>query len=276
MRHRILKEYDPKPGVSISTLAYEYPAAYVVPEHSHDSDQVIYATRGVMEISAGHSLWLTPPHLAVWVPARTRHQIRMSGVVSMRTLYLRRGLATRPPDGCGVLHVSPLLRELIVEAVRTGQLRVKNHLHCALRDLIVSQLQNARPVPMLLTLPRDMRALAVAKAFMANHANAPSLHALCKKAGVSARTIERAFQREIGSTFKFWRRQARLMKGIELLVEGCSVKETAAEVGYRQPSAFVELFRRTFGMTPRTWASTMQAHDNEGFKRTDRSSESPE
>jgi transcriptional regulator GlxA family with amidase domain len=190
----------------------------------------------------------------------------MSGVVSMRTLYLRRGLATRTPGGCGVLHVSPLLRELIVEAVRTGQLRVKNHLHCAPRDLIVSQLQNALPVPMLLTLPKDTRALAVAKVFMANQANAPSLHALCKKVGVSARTVERVFQREIGTTFEFWRRQARLMKAIELLVEGHSVKETAAEVGYRQPSAFVESFRRTFGMTPRTWASAMHGHDNSAYK----------
>jgi hypothetical protein len=34
------------------------------------------------------------------------------------------------------------------------------------------------------------------------------------------------------------------MKGIELLVAGRSVKTVAAEVGYRQPSAFVELSGR--------------------------------
>src|SRR6266481_5969385 len=65
MRHTHLRQYDPRAGVSISTLAYEYPAGHKVPEHAHGSDQLIYATRGVMEISAGHSLWLTPPHLAV-------------------------------------------------------------------------------------------------------------------------------------------------------------------------------------------------------------------
>ena len=31
------------------------------------------------------------------------------------------------------------------------------------------------------------------------------------------------------------------MKGIELLVGGASVKEAAFAVGYRQPSAFVEM-----------------------------------
>jgi AraC-like DNA-binding protein len=53
----------------------------------------------------------------------------------------------------------------------------------------------------------------------------------------------------------------RLMKGIELLVAGGSVKTVAAEVGYRQPSAFVELFRQTLGMTPRAWVAALEAQD---------------
>jgi AraC-like DNA-binding protein/mannose-6-phosphate isomerase-like protein (cupin superfamily) len=261
MRHRGLRQYDPKTGVSISTLAYEYPAGHNVPEHAHGSDQLIYATRGVMEISAGQSLWLTPPNLAVWIPAGTRHRIRMPGAVSMRTLYLRRGLLPRAPEICTVLHVSPLFRELVVEAVRIGQLRTANHLHCALRDLILSQLRNASPVPMFVRLPEDSRALGVAEAFIANQADAPSLDALCRKVGLSVRTLQRTFRREVGTSFEFWRRQMRLMKGIELLVAGGSVKTVAAEVGYRQPSAFVELFRQTLGMTPRAWVAALEAQD---------------
>jgi len=262
MRHFAPNQYDPKPGVSISTLAYEYPAGYNVPEHAHDSDQLIYATRGVMEVSACQRLWLTPPHLALWIPARTRHRIRMPREVSMRTLYLKRGLVPGAPEVCTVIHVSPLFRELVVEAVRIGHLRMKNRLHCALRDLIVSQLQNASPVPMFVALPQDSRALGVAQAFIANQADTPSLDAMCRRVGVSVRTIQRTFSREVGTTFEFWRRQMRLMKGIELLVEGCSVKVVAAEVGYRQPSAFVELFRQTLGMTPKAWASALHGKEN--------------
>jgi len=262
MRHRALREYDPKAGVSISTLAYEYPAGYSVPEHAHGSDQLIYATRGVMEISAGRSLWMTPPNLAVWIPAGTRHRIRMPGAVSMRTLYLRRGLLPRAPQVCTVLHVSAFFRELVVEAVRIGKLRTTNHVHCALRDLIVSQLRNASPVPTFVSLPEDSRALGVAEAYIANQADAPSLDALCRKVGVSVRTIQRIFRKEVGTSFEFWRRQVRLMKGIELLVAARSVKTIAAEVGYRQPSAFVELFRQTLGMTPRSWVTALEAQDS--------------
>jgi len=54
----------------------------------------------------------------------------------MRTLYIRRGLATKLPATCTVLHIKPLLKELIVETVRIRELRSRNRLHCALRDLL--------------------------------------------------------------------------------------------------------------------------------------------
>ena len=75
----------------------------------------------------------------------------------MRTLYLRRGLLPRAPEICTVLRVSPLFRELVVETVRIGQLRTTNHVHCALRDLIVCQLRNASPLPTFVRLPPGIR-----------------------------------------------------------------------------------------------------------------------
>jgi AraC-like DNA-binding protein len=257
MRQAILDYYDPKPGTSISTLAYEYPPAFHVPEHAHGADQVIYATRGAMEVSAGQSFWLIPPQFAVWIPARTTHSIRMPGAVSMRSLYLRRGLAAKLPATCAVLHVTPLLRELIVEAVRIGCLLARNRMHRALRDLVVAHLENASPVPTSLTLPKDPRALAVARALIANQALNPSLLSLCAAAGVSVRTIERLFRGEVGADFATWRRQARLMRAVELLAAGGLVKQAAFATGYRQPSAFVEMFRRTFGSTPKAWAAEL-------------------
>ncbi len=261
MRQSIVTDYDPRPGISISTLAYEYPADFHVPEHAHGADQLIYATSGLMEVSAGRRLWLIPPQFAVWIPARTRHQIQMRGSVSMRTLYLRRGLAHDLPDKCAVFHILPLLRELVVEVVRIGQLRTRNRLHCSLKDLLVSQLQNAPSVPTFVILPADRRALAVARTLMENQAAGSPLQILCSNVGVSVRTLERIFRREVGVTFEEWRRQVRLMKAIEQLVGGCTVKEAAFRVGYRHPSNFVEMFRQTLGATPKVWLSMIRRSD---------------
>jgi AraC-like DNA-binding protein len=249
MRHSI----EPGPGVLISSFSYDYPPACLVPEHAHKSDQLIYATRGVMEVTVQQSFWIIPPQFALWVPARTRHKIRMSGAVSMRTLYLRPGTADKMPNRCAVLHVTPLLRELIVEAVRLGQLRSRVALHAALKAIIVANLHTAMSVPTQLRIPEDRRAAAVAAAAMADPVNNRSFKALCDNAGASTRTIERVFQRELGISFEAWRRQARLMKAIELLVAENSVKETAYQVGYRQTGAFVTMFRNTFGKTPKAW-----------------------
>ena len=102
MRHGLITEYDPGRGILISTLAYEYPRGYHVEEHAHGSDQLVYAIRGVLQVSAGPGLWLIPNHFAIWIPARTPHSIDMPGPVSMRTLYMRSGLAAGLPPTCAV------------------------------------------------------------------------------------------------------------------------------------------------------------------------------
>ncbi len=186
----------------------------------------------------------------------------MPGPVLMRTLYLRKDLAARSEPRCAVLHVTPLLRELIVETVRVGQLRMRVRYECALRDMLITQLQNASPMPISVTLPREKRALTVAQAILQNPGEPKSMAALCADIGVSVRTIERAFLKEVGADFESWRRQVRLKKAVELLVSGCSVKEVAWQIGYCQSSAFVQLFRRTFGTTPKAWISALETISN--------------
>ncbi len=258
LRQALTKDYDPGRGVLIATLSYEYPRGFNVPVHQHGSDQLIYATSGVMEISAGQSVWLIPPHFAIWIPARTTHSILMLSAVSMRTLYLRAGVAARMPKSCVVLHVTPLLRELIVETVRIRKLRERNGLHRSLRDVLVFQLKNASPMPTSVTIPNDPRARLIADRVIGNLKKRESLAKMSASAGASVRTIQRVFHREVGSNFEVWRRQVRLMKAVDLLVSGYSVKQTSYALGFSQPTAFVQMFREVLGATPRAWVQSLQ------------------
>ena len=210
-----------------------------------------------MEVSSGQNLWKIPPHFGLWIPARVPHHIRMPEAVSMRTLYLRPG-RNGLPASCTVLHVGALLRELIIEIVRLGQLRFRNRIECALRDLLVAELERASPVPTGVMLPKDQGACSITQKVIENPACPISLKSMCVSSGVSVRTLERIFHREVGTDFECWRRQMRLMKAIELLVAGHRVKEVAFSVGYQHPSAFVALFRSTFGITPKAWISALE------------------
>jgi len=118
---------DLKPA--ITTLSRNYLAGHVVPLHFHERDQVVYASRGVMTVGTRSGTWVVPPHRAVWIPAETPHTIVMSGLVAMRTLYLKPCLAKRLPRDCCVINISTLLKELILYA-------------CALRTLIYRKNKN--------------------------------------------------------------------------------------------------------------------------------------
>ena len=255
---QILTEYDPKGRTAVATLAYEYPKGYQVPEHAHGSDQLIYAIRGLMQVSSGSGTWVIPPHFALWISARKHHRLSMSSEVSMRTLYLRPGLVSRFENLCCVLHVTSLLREVILEIVASGKLRSNNDYERALCNVLTHCLHKASPLPTMVTMPIDRRAIKVAQAVLAQPGAPRKLVSLCAQAGASVRTIQRLFKNEAGIDFETWRRQVRLMKAIELLISGNSVKKTAFEVGYQQPSAFVELFRSVFGATPKVWVSTLR------------------
>src|SRR5262245_26335698 len=262
MRHRlesqaIVTENDPGAGVSIATFAHEYPRGSRVALHAHGSDQLIYASRAVMELGSGRNLWLIPPHFGLWIPARTSHHIRMSESVSMRTLYLRPGLLRRWAI-CTVFHVGPFLRELIFEIVAVGRLRARSHVERAFRDILIAQLQKASAVPTGVGLPRDGRANNVARAVLDMPARRSSLAVLSASAGLSVRTVQRVFRKEVGMDFETWRRQVRLMKAVELLVAGRNVKEAAFGVGYQESKALVVLFRETFGLTPKAWITAIE------------------
>jgi AraC-like DNA-binding protein/mannose-6-phosphate isomerase-like protein (cupin superfamily) len=251
----IVTENDPGRGVSVATFGNEYPRGFHLAPHAHLSDQLMYASSGVMQVSAGRRVWTIPPRFGLWIPAGTVHQITMPEQVSMRTLYLRPHVFDRWTT-CTVLHVRPFLRHLIIEIVGNGGLRARRTLDRAFREILVAELGKASALPIGVTLPGDPRASAVAHAVLGRGEFKSPLASLCHSAGVGVRTLQRIFRKELGMDFETWRRQVRLMKAIERLAGGESVKEAAFHVGYREASALVALFRVTLGMPPKAWMSS--------------------
>jgi AraC-like DNA-binding protein len=244
--------FDPQGDLrsQITTLAHEYPAGHTIPLHFHDRDQLVFASRGVMTVRTDDGAWVVPTHRAVWIPGAVAHTITMSGVVSMRTIYLKRRLARSLPRDCSVVHVSALLKELILHACVLGSLNRAVRLHRPLIRLIVDQLQALSMVPLQLPNPSDPRALRIAKILWNDPSDRRTLVALCRSAGTSKRTAERLFQEDVGMTFVKWRQQLRLMQAMRLLAEGAKVTHAALESGYRTPSSFISMFRKTLGTTP--------------------------
>jgi AraC-like DNA-binding protein len=234
----------------IRTFCFRHSNGYVIPAHSHDWHQLIYATQGVMSVYTTQGSWVIPPHRAVWVPAGVEHSIAMCGSVLMQTIYLATVLSEALPRGCCAVNVSPLLRELIVHAVSLGMLDRAIPAQARLIGVLLDQIEVLPVMPLQLPMPRDPRARRVAAWLQDHHDAAGLLKQLQKTARCSKRTIERLFMDETGLTFGRWRQQMRLLHALRLLADGQAVTAVALEVGYESPSAFIAMFRRTLGTTP--------------------------
>lgn len=224
-----------------------------IPPHSHRRAQLVYASEGVMTVTTGDGAFVVPPQRAVWLPGGVEHRIDARGRVAMRTLYVGVGAAPDLPRDVCVLHVTPLLRELILAAVDMPQSFAPNSPEHRLMSVIFDQIRALPVAPLALPMPKDRRLKRVADALLDDPADGRGLDHWARIVGASARTLARLFQHETAMSFRAWRQQLRLLRAMEMLAAGQPVTTVALDLGYDSPSAFTAMFRRTLGTTPKRY-----------------------
>jgi AraC-like DNA-binding protein/mannose-6-phosphate isomerase-like protein (cupin superfamily) len=245
---------EQEPFLAVRSLATNYASGYRIESHQHPWHQFLYAISGAMTVSTSQSSWMIPTGRAVFIPAGWAHAIRMWGTVEMRTLFLCPALTGFESAECRVVEVAPLLRELILRVVaRMGldsRVAHDSRMIGLVEDEIKTSLADAADSPLVLPMPGDERALALARYVLEQPLSGDSVDGLAKRHGVARRTLERRFRDETGMSFGMWRQKARLLDSIRLLAEGRSVTDAALDCGYSSVSAFIAAFKGTFGYTP--------------------------
>lgn len=217
--------------------------------------QLLYATRGVMTVFTKEGAWVVPPHRAVWIPAGYLYRLETSGEVAIRSLYLLAG-SRRTARRCSVVNVTPLLRELIVRTNLIGALDAAIPQQRRLIGVIHDELSTLKSVPLQLPIPRDRRAARFATLAASERGEKQPVTVLLREAGISRRTLERIFRAETALSLGQWLRRQKLLHALKLVAAGESVKSIALELSYSNPSAFVAMFRRELGQTPKRYFET--------------------
>ena len=240
------------PRWSAVGYARDYRDGHNVDRHSHRRAQLLYASAGVMRVTADHGTWIVPPQQAVWLPAGTVHEVDAVGPLTMRSLYVH--VDPGADDGllrdCCVVAVSPLLRELILRVAGFEVTGPPSPMQRRVLAVLADELRALEPEPLHLPLPRDRRLKAVTDRLAADPGDGRALAGWARVAGASERTLARLFLRETGLSFGAWRQRLRLLAAIARLAEGQAVTAVAFDLGYDSPSAFIAMFRRTLGATP--------------------------
>jgi AraC-like DNA-binding protein len=246
----------PESGIQVRPYAVGFTQPYKFDRRRYDWDGLVYASEGVMTIQTAKGSWVVPPHRAVWVPAGVEHSTEVSAGLSLRTLYFRPRLLKALPRDCCVVNIPPLLRELILHTVEIGMLNRTIPAHARLIGVLRDQIEILGAVPLQLPRPTEPRARRVAEMLSANPEDRSSLELIAKRVGASPRTIQRLFQAQTKMAFGKWRERLRLLHALRLLAANEPVTNVALDLGYASTSAFIAMFKRAFGTTPRRYFST--------------------
>lgn len=248
MKNVSLSTHDatPRDVVGIGT---DYTPGQLLDTHQHRRAQFLYGATGLMEVGTDDGAWVVPPHCGVWIPAHKPHSVRMVGV-STRSLYIEPAVAPRAAERCEVLPVSPLLRQLLLEAVDAPALYEVNGRDGLVMRLALAEIGRAAPLPFFAPLPADPALRALCAAFLRQPHIRSRATDWAAQQHQSERTFTRFFRAQTGMSFGEWRQQACLLAALGGLAEGRSVTHVALELGYDSPGAFSTMFRRRLGVSP--------------------------
>lgn len=221
--------------------------------HTHPRGQVLYAIKGVMIVRSEAGSWVVPPSRALWLTAGLAHEVKMSGEVKIRTVFIDATQISSLPAATCVINVSPLLRELIVAAVLVPSDYREGGRDERLMRLLVDELRVSDVLPLHLPIPGDARIRLICEALIENPAETSTAARWARRLGVTSKTVHRLFGKETGMTFAQWREQARLLFALRKIASGERIIDVATDCGYASQSAFTAMFRRHFGTTPSTF-----------------------
>ncbi len=237
----------------ITGMAANYPHGYNIAKHKHLRSQFLYATQGVMVVETKEGRWVVPPTKGVWLQAHVEHTVSMRGKVSMRTLFIDPDAILGLPEKDCVLEVSPLLRELVLEASR---LPLDYDIRSRDGQLMKLLLGEFSRIPILsiqpfhLPWPADERLEQVCIQITRQPADLTTANQWADLLAMSTKTFQRRFKSHTGITFGQWRQLARLLLSLESLAQGTPIIQVALEHGYGSQSAYTAVFKRHFGVTP--------------------------
>lgn len=230
-----------------------YPRGHRIRPHWHSRAQFIFAVEGTMRVRTPRHAWIVPPSRALWVPSLTVHEIRMYGVVEMRSLYVSDAAGAGMPSTCVVLNVTPLLRELVLRAVALPAGYDEDGDDGLLMRLLMAEVRRLPPCALDLPLPESPDLTRLCERVLADLSTRRPCGFDAGRMNTSARTLYRRFLRETGITLARWKQQARLLESIRRLAGGTPVTTVALDLGYESPGAFSTMFRRSLGIAPRAF-----------------------
>ena len=260
--------FTPSPTRAVRVRSRSMPADTHLEPHQHPWAQLAYCASGSVQVTvsgddhvapdAAQTSYIIPPSRAVWIAPGATHAINVLEAAELRTLYLCNSITPADWQGCRVIVVSALLRELIA-ALDSLDKRDNPERELYLSRLVQDEITRAHTQALGVPLPHaergDKRLRALCEAVLSAPAARATLAEWASDIGASERTVARLFRDELGMSYQQWRQQAVLAHALPLLARGVPVSRVAAASGYASDSAFSAMFKAAMGQPPSQFQS---------------------
>ncbi|MBH2019035.1 MAG: helix-turn-helix transcriptional regulator [Burkholderiales bacterium] len=256
--------FTPSPQRPVRVRSRSMAADTHLEPHTHAWAQLAYCATGVVQVTAEYTrpdqakadeiTYIIPPSRAVWIAPGARHHITVLQAAELRTLYLDASATPEGWQGCRVMVVSPLLRELVHSLDDgTGQ-RLPESRAQWLSALVLDEITHADIQALGVPMPHpdtgDKRLRALCQAVLRAPSERATLAGWAADIGASERTVARLFREQLGLSYQQWRQQAILAHALPMLARGIPVGQIAAASGYASESAFSAMFKAAMGQPP--------------------------
>ncbi len=227
----------------------------LIPEHKHKKAQLIYTEGGIVHIKTSNKTYYIPPRHFMWIPAGVYHSIQTSTETAiMRNLYFP---VEENEDEFyskeGIYLTDDLLLNLILFTYKWRADIHKDDKKYSILLAIKAILPDIghSSIPLSLPYPKDERLKKIVLFMSENLDTKLSYVSLSKKFGFSERTLNRLFQKETGMSFIKYFTIQKMLRAIELLLDGKhTISEVAFEVGYNSAPTFSNTFYKLLGQRP--------------------------
>jgi AraC-like DNA-binding protein len=241
---------DPDPAL-VRTFGLQLGRGTIAPPRVEPWHQFVTASYGRATVQTAAAAFPLMAGTGVWIPAQVPYTIALAGLAELRLLYVRPDATSR--SAAVQLQITPLLAELIARTIGLGALDGRIATHRRLAAVVADELAGLLEARLALPLPPGGLARDAALALIDDDARALGIDGVAALCGVSRRTLERAFAREMGMGIAIWLRRLRFIDALRALRSGASVTAAALDGGYTAPSAFIAAFKREFSTTPRAY-----------------------
>ncbi|MFM2480681.1 AraC family transcriptional regulator [Celerinatantimonas sp. YJH-8] len=248
MKYSIQTEGDSPNPISLRTAFFA--RGTVFPRRRRSWGKLNYALSGACEFNIEGVHYISPPQYGIWIPPGAEHEAKNSQEIHYVSVYVAAAYCVTLPQTPTTLGLSPLLKAIPADFAARGVTCPSSMEDQRLSFVLIDQIRLAPRFDSYLPFSNDKWLDPILRALQAEPGNQTSLAEWAEHYGTTERTLSRRFQTQLGISFREWRQRMRFVTALTWLDAGEPVHRIAIRLGYRNPSAFIAMFRRLAGTTP--------------------------